>query len=445
MSVASHTVPSLASLDHTHAAHARSWVDSGAGHGDFPLQNLPLGVMEIDGTPRVVVAIGEHMVDLPAARDHQALGGLTPATVAALGQPDLNAWMALSAAERTALRHAVFALLSADSDFARRPAPVRDAVVRPRDEGRSVLPARIGDYTDFYAGIHHATNAGRFFRPDMPLLPNYKHVPIGYHGRSSTIEISGSPVHRPQGQVRPQSDAPPVFQHSRKLDFELELAIWISGGNPRGQPIAMDQAETAIAGFGLLNDWSARDIQAWEYQPLGPFLAKNFLSTVSPWVVTSDAMAPFRAMPMARGADDPQPLPYLQGAQGSGLGLDIALEVTLSTEAMRARGLEPQRLSRTNAAFLWWTPAQLLAHHTSGGCALRPGDLFGTGTISGERPDSLGSLLELTQGGRHALTLASGEERLFLQAGDELRITGRCERKGFQPIGLGVCSGRVLD
>lgn len=438
-------VVSHATLDHTHDADARSWVESAADHPDFPLQNLPLGVMEIDGAPRAVVAIGEHIVDLPAARDHRVLGALTPATVAALGHPDLNAWMALSAAERTALRHAVFELLSAGGDFARHPAAERQVVVRPRGDARALLPARIGDYTDFYAGIHHATNAGRFFRPDMPLLPNYKHVPIGYHGRSSTIEVSGAPVHRPQGQLRLQPDVPPVFEPSRKLDFELELAIWISGGNRRGTPIAMDQADAAIAGFGLLNDWSARDIQAWEYQPLGPFLAKNFLSTVSPWVVTSDAMAPFRASSMAREADDPQALPYLQGAQGPGLGLDIALEVTLSTESMRARGLAPHRLSHTNAAFLWWTPAQLLAHHSSGGCALRAGDLFGSGTISGEQPDSLGSLLELTQGGRQAIRLPSGEERLFLQPGDELGITGRCAREGFRSIGLGGCSGRVMD
>jgi fumarylacetoacetase len=441
----SHAAVPPAALDHTHDAAARSWVDGADEHPQFPLQNLPMGVMEIEGAPRVVTAIGEQVLDLPAAQACGALGALTPATVAALGQPELNAWMALSAAERTALRHAVFALLSAEGEFSRRPAAERLAVLRPAREGRALLPARIGDYTDFYAGIHHATNAGRFFRPDMPLLPNYKHVPIGYHGRSSTIEPSGAPVHRPQGQLRPAADAPPVFEPSRKLDFELELAIWVSGGNRRGQAIPMDEADAAIAGFGLLNDWSARDIQAWEYQPLGPFLAKNFLSTVSPWVVTADAMAPFRAPPMARQADDPQPLPYLLGSQGPGLGLDIALEVTLSTEAMRAQGLAPQRLSRSNAAFLWWTPAQLLAHHSSGGCALRPGDLFGSGTISGEQPDSLGSLLELTQGGRQALRLASGEERLFLQAGDELSITGRCERAAFRAIGLGTCSGRVQD
>ena len=432
-------------LDHTHDAHARSWVDSAHQHLDFPLQNLPLGVVEIDGTPRIAAAIGEHLVDLPAALAQQALGALSPATVCALGQPDLNGWMALSAAERRALRHALFDMLRADGEFARRSVSARQAVLRARADARALLPARIGDYTDFYAGIHHATNAGRFFRPDMPLLPNYKHVPIGYHGRSSTVEPSGAPVHRPRGQLRLQADAPPVFEPSRKLDFELELAIWVSGGNRRGEPIAMDQAEDAIAGFGLFNDWSARDIQAWEYQPLGPFLAKNFLSTVSPWVVGTDALAPFRAAPMPRGAEDPQPLPYLMGSQGAGRGLDIALEVTLSTEAMRAQGLAPHRLSRSNAAFLWWTPAQLLAHHSSGGCALRPGDLFGTGTISGDRPDSLGSLLELTQGGREAMALPSGEQRLFLQAGDEISITGRCEREGFQSIGLGLCSGRVQD
>lgn len=320
MSAASNTSLLQPALDHTHAAGARSWVESAADDPDFPLQNLPLGVMEVDGMPRAVVAIGEHMVDLSAARDHHALGAITPATAHAVGQPDLNAWMALSAAERTGLRHAVFALLSAEGDFARCPAAHRHAVVRPRGDGQPLLPARIGDYTDFYAGIHHATHAGRFFRPEMPLLPNYKHLPIGYHGRSSTIEVSGAAVHRPHGQLRPQADAPPVFEPSRKLDFELELAIWISGGNRRGQPIALDQADDAIAGFGLLNDWSARDIQAWEYQPLGPFLAKNFLSTVSPWVITSDAMAPFRARPMARAADDPQPLPYLQGSQGAAQG-----------------------------------------------------------------------------------------------------------------------------
>ena len=425
-------------VDFTHDAAARSWVASADGHAEFPLQNLPMGVLAVDGVPRLACAIGDDFLDLAQALDAACLPGLDHATAQALRQGELNAWMALVPAQKTQLRHAIFRLLQAPA-----PAPVTGAVVPvfPRAMAQALVPARVGDYTDFYAGIHHATNAGKFFRPEMPLLPNYKHVPIGYHGRSSSIEPSGTELRRPNGQSSPGPGQPPVFGPTRKLDFELEVAVWLGGGNPRGTPVAPAGADDLIAGYGLLNDWSSRDIQAWEYQPLGPFLGKNFMTTVSPWVITADALAPFRCPQMARGENDPQPLPYLQGETLG--GIDIELRVTLSTQAMREQGLPAFELCRTNASELWWTPAQLVAHHTSGGCNLRAGDLFGTGTISSPGTGGMGSLLELSDGGRQPLALPSGETRLFLEAGDEVVFEGHCGKPGFQGIGFGPCAGRL--
>jgi len=316
-----------------------------------------------------------------------------------------------------------------------------------QSEVRMHVPCLVGDYTDFYVGIHHATNVGKQFRPDNPLLPNYKYVPIGYHGRASSVRASGEPVIRPSGQRKaPDADAP-EYGPSRRLDYELELGLWIGQGNELGSPIPIADAGEHIAGYCLLNDWSARDLQAWEYQPLGPFLAKNFLTTVSPWVVSPQALAPFRKAMPERPAGDPQPLPYLNDEvdrrQG---GLGIQLEATLSTEAMRRAGLPPQVLSRGSAdAAMYWSAAQIVAHHTANGCNLQPGDLIGTGTLSTDRDEGLGSLLEISRGGKQPITLPSGETRTFLEDGDEVALRAWCEGDGAVRIGFGECVGRVTD
>jgi fumarylacetoacetase len=307
------------------------------------------------------------------------------------------------------------------------------------------LPARIGDYTDFYTGIHHANNIGKQFRPDSPLLPNYKHVPIGYHGRASSIRVSGADVVRPSGQTRLANADAPQFGPSRRLDYELELGLWVGQGNRLGEPIAIGHAAQHIAGYSLLNDWSARDIQAWEYQPLGPFLAKNFLSTISPWIITAEALAPFRVAQPARPQGDPQPLPYLWDDMDQRRGaLSVQIEVYLQTAQMRAAGLAPVRLSLGSATHMYWTPAQLIAHHSSNGCDLQPGDLLGTGTISSPDPSGFGSLMELSIGGSAPLTLPNSETRSFLEDGDVVTMRAKAEASGFRSIGFGVCSGEVL-
>jgi fumarylacetoacetase len=304
---------------------------------------------------------------------------------------------------------------------------------------------RIGDYTDFFAGIHHATNTGRQFRPDNPLLPNYKYVPVAYHGRASSVRASGVPVRRPNGQRKPASETTPSFGPSRNLDYELELGIWIGPGNAQGEPISISRAADHIAGFCLLNDWSARDIQGWEYQPLGPFLAKNFCTTISPWIVTPEALAPFRIAQPPRPDSDPVPMAYLLDEADQRRGaLDITLEVLLLTQGLREKSLPPHGLSRGSTRHLYWTVAQMVAHHTSSGCNLQPGDLFGSGTISSPTPDGFGSLLEITRGGREPITLASGEARRFLEDGDEVIFRAHARRDGFATIGFGECRGTVL-
>ncbi len=435
-------------LDHTHAPAAASWVDGTRGHPDFPIQNLPMGVFRHGGgTPRVGVAIGDQVLDARAAVELGLMDGLDPASRLALTAGALNDWMALPPAARTALRHAVFALLDADHPERTRHASLAGQLLRPQAQCELLLPADVGDYTDFYAGIHHATQVGRLFRPNSPLMPNYKHVPIAYHGRASSIRPSGSPVRRPTGQVRTAAGVDvPALRPSAQLDFELELAIWIGPGNALGAPVPLAAAADHAAGYGLLNDWSARDIQAWEYQPLGPFQGKNFASTVSPWVVTADALAPFRCAPMARGGDDPELLPYLRDeADAAAGGLSIALEAWLSTARMRELALGPCRLSASDARHLYWTPAQMVAQHTLGGCNLRPGDLLGSGTISAPDDSGHGSLLELTRGGTRPIELPSGETRLFLEAGDEIALTAHCRRDGFARIGFGESRARIID
>jgi fumarylacetoacetase len=426
--------------DLTHEAGRRSFVASANGHARFPIQNLPFGIFAPQGArPARGVAIGDMILDLDAVLAAGLLDGAAEEAAAAEGGT-LNEMLALGAGPRRALRARLFDLLSEGSAERAR---VEGALHRAADCTLH-LPARIGDYTDFYAGIHHATNVGRLFRPDNPLLPNYKHVPIGYHGRASSVVPSGAPVRRPNGQRKPATEATPSFGPARNLDYELELGIWVGPGNPLGEPVPIGRAEAHIAGYCLLNDWSARDIQAWEYQPLGPFLAKNFCTTVSPWIVTPEALDPFRAAQPPRPEGDPQPLDYLWDSADQARGaLDLELEVLLMTPGLREKGMAPHRLSIGSARALYWTPAQLLAHHASGGCNLQPGDLLGTGTISTEGEDGFGSLLEITRGGKQPVTLASGETRRFLQDGDEVILRATARREGFATIGFGECRGTV--
>ena len=436
--------PTLASLDFTHDASLNSWVASANSPDcDFPIQNLPLGVFRRAASQeafRPGVAIGEQIVDLLAARAAGVLPADVAATLNGCERGELNAFMAQGRSARVALRQALSQALREGSS---QQAALQPCLV-PQAAAEYAVPCRIGDYTDFYTGIHHATSVGKLFRPDQPLMPNYKWVPIGYHGRSSSIGVSGQLFARPKSQTKGPNDEAPALRPSQRLDYELELGVFVGQGNALGEPIAIAQAEEHAFGLVLLNDWSARDVQAWEYQPLGPFLAKNFASTISPWIVTMEALAPFRA-PFMRPAGDPQPLPYLDSdsnrQQG---GLDVELEVLIETQAMRDAGLAPERLSQSSYRDAYWTVAQMLAHHTVNGCNLQPGDLLGSGTQSGPRPEQAGSLLEFTSGGKNALTLANGESRTFLQDGDAIILRGHCVRSGFRRIGFGDCRGQVL-
>ncbi len=425
-------------IDHTHDAAATSWVESANGHPDFPVQNLPLGVFSRDGGERRIgVAIGDYILDLADAYE----AGLLPwANASAITATTLNRLMGLPAADRLALRHGLFALLTRTENRAEV-----QPFLHPAQACKMHLPATIGDYTDFYVGIHHANNVGALFRPDNPLLPNYKYVPIGYHGRASSIRPSGVPLVRPNGQRKAPDADVPVFGPSVRLDYELELGVWIGGGNALGDPIAIADAAQHIAGFCLLNDWSARDFQACEYQPLGPFLAKNFQSTISPWVITAEALAPYRIAQPARPQGDPAPLPYLFDADDLAPGaLGITLTASISTAAMRARGMMPQSLSTGPASNMYWTAAQIVTHHASNGCNLNPGDLLGTGTISAPTSDGHGSLMEQTNGGKAPVDLPSGEARTFLEDGDEILLTATAHAEGFVSIGFGECRAIVL-
>lgn len=428
-------------LDETHDAALTSWVASANAEGtDFPIQNLPVAVFRRAGTQepwRPGVAIGDQIVDLAAA----GRAGLLPAEVVPLlAASELNAFMAQGRAARVALRLALSRGLRAGSA---QQAAFQATLVAQAD-AQYALPCRIDGYTDFYTGIHHATAVGKLFRPDNPLLPNYKWVPIGYHGRTSSIGVSGQQFRRPQGQFKGPNDATPQFGPCRRLDYELEVGAFIAAGNDLGDPIAMERAEDHLFGLVLLNDWSARDVQAWEYQPLGPFLAKNFASTISPWIVTMEALEPFR-QGWTRAADDPQPLPYLESAANREQGaVNIELSVWLQTAGMREAGQPAERLMASNFADSYWTLAQMVTHHTVNGCNLRPGDLLGSGTQSGPQEGQGGSLLELTCGGTNPVRLANGETRTFVADGDTVVLRGRCARAGFRSIGFGECASTAL-
>ena len=422
-------------MDATHDPKLTSWVASANGHPDFPIQNLPHGVFSpAGGAKRGGVAIGNAILDLGAALP------LLPATVRAAAeaaaQPSLNAFFAMGAGPRQALRAALSALLAAGNraDPAQLAGLLHDAASCTLH-----VPCAIGDYTDFYAGIHHARNGGKLFRPDNPLLPNYKYVPVAYHGRASSVRVSGTPVIRPNGQRKPGNETVPSFGPCRLLDYEMEFGVWIGPGNEQGVPIPIGAAAGHIAGYCLLNDWSARDIQGWESQPLGPFLAKNFQTSISPWVVTPEALEPFRIAQEPRPDGDPAPLDYLLDARDQAQGaLNLDVEVLLQTQ----KG-GPFRLSLSNTKHLYWTFAQMVAHHASGGCNLNPGDLFGSGTISSPTDDGFGALLEITYGGRQPITLPNGEERRFLEDGDTVIFQARAALPGWVSIGFGECRGTV--
>jgi fumarylacetoacetase len=451
-------------LNATHDPALKSWVESANQPGtDFPIQNLPFAVFRRQsatagsdaGAPgpstgatashggpasfRGGAAIGDQILDLAALHEARLIKGSAGDALAACAQPTLNAFMALGPDAWSTLRGALSKLLASNSARA-----AAESALVPQSAAEYALPAKIGDYTDFYASVYHATAVGALFRPDAPLLPNYKWVPIGYHGRSSSIRVSGQEFRRPKGQIKPSGTGDPQLLPTRKLDYELEVGVFMGWGNALGSSIAIDEAENRVFGLCLLNDWSARDVQAWEYQPLGPFLAKNFATTISPWIVTLEALAPYRA-PWTRAAQDPQPLPYLDSPQLRESGaIDMQLEAYLETAKMRAAGTAPQRLSRSNFRHSYWTIGQLVAHHTVNGCNLEPGDLLGSGTQSGPEPEEAGSLLELTVGGKQPLTLGSGESRAFLMDGDRLILKGWCEKPGHPRIGLGEVFGTVL-
>ena len=434
----------MPTLNATHDPRLTSWVASAnGGQTDFPIQNLPFAVFRRLGSSeawRGGVAIGDQIVDMAAAVAAGVFSGAAEAPARAAAQSTLNDLMQMGPQPSSDLRQALSKTLQTGSaqEIALR------ACLVPQAEAEYRVPARIGDYTDFYTSVHHATNIGKQFRPDNPLLPNYKWVPIGYHGRSSSIGVSGQQFKRPRGQtMAPGADAP-VFKPCARLDIELEMGVFVGQPNELGEPVGIEQAEDHIFGIVLFNDWSARDIQGWEYQPLGPFLSKNFASTISPWIVTLEALAPFRA-PFAHPADDPQPLPYLSSPANAEQGaLDIELEALIQTPKMRAAGTPPARLCLTNYRHAYWTAAQMVAHHTVNGCNLQPGDLLGTGTLSGPTLDSACALIELTTGGKNPVQLPGGETRTWLEDGDTVVLRGWCERPGATRIGFGECAGTVL-
>ncbi len=441
-------------LNETHDPLLHSWVASANAPGsDFPLQNLPLGVFHRAGSDEAFrggIAIGDQILDLAAALDADAFSAALVGSVeqraasaraaALAARPALNELMAAGPPAWSALRLALSRLLRSGSAAQ----ATLQSCLLSQQQAQYALPARIGDYTDFYTSIHHASAVGRLFRPDEPLLPNYKWMPIGYHGRCSSIVISGQPFARPSGQIVERGAAAPTLGASQRLDYELELGVFIGSGNALGTPIGIDAAESKVFGLCLLNDWSARDLQAWEYQPLGPFLGKNFATSISPWIVTLEALEPYR-VPWIRPAGDPQPLAYLDSKDLRARGaIDLQLEVWLETEAMRRAGQGPCRLSHSNFRQAYWSIAQMVAHHSVNGCNLQPGDLLGTGTQSGPGTGEAGSLLELSEGGRRPLTLPDGETRRFLEDGDAVIMRGWCERAQAARVGFGELVGRVL-
>lgn len=435
-------------MNETHDPARTSWVGSAQENSDFPIQNLPFGVFRRTQTrhePAVGVAIGDQILDLAACRAVPGFTGLGLGALDACATASLNRLMGLGPRHWSTLRRQVSGLLASESPAYRSDPSLAERVLVPMVRAELFLPAEIGDYTDFYASAHHATNVGSMFRPENPLLPNYKWLPVGYHGRASSIVPSGRPVRRPKGQLKPPNAETPVFEPTRALDYEMEVGCFVGPGNALGEPVPIDQSDQHLFGLCLVNDWSARDIQTWEYQPLGPFLAKNFATTISPWVITMEALEPFRVPALVRPPGDPVPLPHLDSPTNRERGgLDITVEVFLATARMRQDGTPAVRLSSGRMADLYWTVAQMFAHHTSNGCNLRPGDLFASGTISGAAKESRGCLLELTWRGSEPMLLPSGEARKFLENGDEVVMRAHAEHPGAIRIGFGECRGVVL-
>ena len=431
-------------LNPTHDPQLTSWVSSANdGNSDFPIQNLPHGIFRRAGSQeawRGGVAIGDQVVDMAAAVAAGVFTGDALPVARAAAEPTLNHLMRLGPKPLSILRSALSKALQTGAE---QEAALKTCLVA-QSAAEYTVPARIGDYTDFYTSVHHATNIGRLFRPDNPLMPNYKWIPIGYHGRASSVIVSGQDFHRPRGQVKAPDAEAPVVKPSARMDIELELAVFIGQGNDLGDAVDIDAAEEHIFGLALFNDWSARDIQPWEYQPLGPFLAKNFASTVAPWVVTMEALAPYR-VPFTRPAADPQPLPYLASpAHSAAGGFDIQLEALIETHQMRQDQSAPVRLALTNYRHAYWSAAQMVAHHTVNGCNLQPGDLLGTGTLSGPTLDAACALIELTTGGKNPIKLPNGESRTWVEDGDAITLRGWCEKPGAARIGFGECTARVL-
>lgn len=434
----------MPALNETHDLNLTSWVASANdAQCDFPIQNLPFAAFRRQGSDEAFrggVAIGDQIVDLAAAKATGVFSGLAQTAAEACAAPRLNDFMGMGKEAWSALRLALSQALRSGSDAEAQ----LSACLVAQADAEYDLPCTIGDYTDFYTSVFHATTVGSLFRPDNPLLPNYKWVPIGYHGRSSSIDVSGQSFHRPKGQTKAPDAAEPSFGPCKRLDYELEMGIYIGKGTDLGDTIALDSADDHVFGLCLFNDWSARDIQAWEYQPLGPFLAKNFASTVSPWIVTTEALAPYRTA-WSRDEADPQPLPYLESETNRSEGaIDIQLEVLLESDKMRAEGQEAAKLSESSFVHSYWTVAQMVAHHTVNGCNMKPGDFFGSGTQSGPTHDEAGSMLELSLGGKQAITLANGETRTFLEDGDAVIMRGHCQKEGAARIGFGEVVGTVL-
>ena len=417
----------------------KSWVDSANDPGaDFPLDNLPYGVFRQARGKQIGVAIGDQILGLGACASEGLLKSLGGDIIDACAAQVLNPLMKLGPKAWSALRREIQSLLGEDSKDQSRLA----SMLVPANQAEMQMPVEIGDYTDFYASIHHATRVGKLFRPDNPLLPNYKYVPIGYHGRASSIVLSGAEIRRPSGQTKPPSTDMPVFGPARSLDYELEMGLFIGKGNALGVPIPIAEAAEHIFGMCLVNDWSARDIQSWEYQPLGPFLAKSFATSISPWIVTMEALAPYRVPAAARPDGGPVPLPYLTSSSTACAAFDVTLEVYVESAQMRTAGAAPALLSRGNLRDLYWTPAQLVAHHSSNGCNLRTGDLLATGTISGPDEGSEGCLLEMKHR-TEPLRLPTGETRTFLENGDRVTFRAYAQRESLPRIGFGECTGTI--
>lgn len=435
----------MKNLNATHNPELTSWVESAnGGQSDFPIQNLPFAIFKRKDSKekfRAGVAIGDYIVDLKAAHKAGVFNmDLTP-MLKTLYKARLNDFMALGQGAWSSLRSELSLALASGSV---KQAQLETCLVAQADAEYRV-PARIGDYTDFYTSINHATNVGKLFRPDNPLLPNYQWIPIGYHGRSSSIEVSGHAFHRPKGQLKAPNADKPELAPCKRLDYELEVGIYIGCGNALGHSIEIDQAEDHVFGLCLFNDWSARDIQAWEYQPLGPFLSKSFASTVSPWIVTIEALAPYRQA-WTRPSDHPQPLDYLDSHDHRNTGaMDMHLEVLIQTSKMRSEGIAPERVALSNFNQSYWSVAQMVTHHSVNGCNLKPGDFFGSGTQSGTSADSVGALLEATQGGKNPITLSNGEQRTFLEDGDKVVLSGWCESETAPRIGFGEANATVLS